>query len=222
MRFRVQRGPAAGGNITYSIDFFTNLPQAYQGVTYWTTLTMPDGSESAIQFSILTNIPPFADIYIPMMVQAIPAFAPPGEYMHNSKLGMFPVPVLTDSFPFAKTENGIDVAPVTEWKATGEWPELTGEGEVVAQPLDYALNAAYPNPFNAMTTVSVSLPDAADLNLNVYNIMGELVAELSQGSVLAGTHTFTFDATDLSSGIYFVHANVPGHLNQIQKITLVK
>ena len=73
-----------------------------------------------------------------------------------------------------------------------------------------------------MTTVSVSLPDAADLNLNVYNIMGELVAELSQGSVLAGTHTFTFDATDLSSGIYFVHANVPGHLNQIQKITLVK
>jgi Secretion system C-terminal sorting domain len=215
--------PAAGGNISYSVDFFTNLPQAYMGVTYWTTLTLPDGSESGTQFSIVINVPPFADMHVPMLVQAIPSFAPAGDYMHNSKLGMFPVPVLMDSFAFTKTAVVTDDAPVSEWSASGKWPAIAADGEdVVEVPSDFALNAAYPNPFNAMTTISVTLPETAELSLNVYNVMGEVVSELSQGSISAGTHEFSFDASNLSSGIYFVQANVPGKMSEIQKITLVK
>ncbi len=215
--------PAQGGNVTYSIDFFTNLPQSFPGVTYWTTITLPNGTETGVQTSITTTIPAFANIHIPMMTQAIPSFAPAGQYVHNAKLGMFPVPVLMDSFTFTKTAVSTDGIPVYDWNATGEWPEIASDNEGVAElPVEYTLNAAYPNPFNAMTTISVTLPETSELSMNVFNLMGEVVSELSNGKISAGTHEFSFDATNFSSGIYFVQANVPGKLNAIQKITLIK
>jgi Secretion system C-terminal sorting domain len=79
-----------------------------------------------------------------------------------------------------------------------------------------------PNPFNASTSVRMSIPESAQLKVTVFNTLGQQVAELVNGRVNAGTQTLTFDASDLSSGIYFIEANVPDHFNQIQKVTLLK
>ncbi|MCB2211111.1 T9SS type A sorting domain-containing protein [bacterium] len=103
---------------------------------------------------------------------------------------------------------------------------LTSDGgsftSVNAQPSEFSLDRAYPNPFNATTTVSVNLPEAAELNVAVFNVAGQRVAELANGSYSAGTQRLVFDASGLSSGVYFIHAVVPGEFDQVQKVMLVR
>ncbi|MCB2213305.1 T9SS type A sorting domain-containing protein [bacterium] len=89
-------------------------------------------------------------------------------------------------------------------------------------PTEFALENAYPNPFNPTTTLAVTLPEAAELTVNVFNITGQLVTTLANGNYTAGRHTLTFDASNLASGLYFVRATVPGQLNQTQKVMLVR
>jgi Secretion system C-terminal sorting domain len=89
-------------------------------------------------------------------------------------------------------------------------------------PSEYVLNDIYPNPFNSMTTISVGLPETSDLKLMVYNINGQRVSTVADRSCSAGTHSFTFNADDLGSGVYFVQAIVEGKLNQIQKVVLIR
>ncbi|HEX05436.1 MAG TPA: T9SS type A sorting domain-containing protein, partial [Bacteroidetes bacterium] len=89
-------------------------------------------------------------------------------------------------------------------------------------PTSYGMESAYPNPFNPTTMISVSLPKTADLTVAVYNVTGQQVAELADASYGAGTHQFTFDASGMASGLYFVRATVPGQMNQVQKVVLMK
>jgi hypothetical protein len=91
---------------------------------------------------------------------------------------------------------------------------------------EFAITSAYPNPFNPTLHVSISLPETADLKVSVFNVMGQEVATLSDGGQYsAGIHNFVFNANDVtshSSGVYFIHATTPNHLNQIQKVVLMK
>jgi Secretion system C-terminal sorting domain len=120
----------------------------------------------------------------------------------------------------AEFANGIEFIR-SDWVGNGSF--IAGEeGNVVALPTSFSMAKAYPNPFNPSTTVAIALPMASDLTVTVFNIMGQQVATLANGKFNAGQHNFSFDASNLSSGIYFVHAIVPGELNEIQKITLMK
>jgi len=75
------------------------------------------------------------------------------------------------------------------------------EVEVVG-PLTFALEQNYPNPFNPSTNIKFSVPDAGDIKLAVYNIVGEQVAVLVDGFTDAGFYNVTFDASSLPSGVY--------------------
>ena len=86
---------------------------------------------------------------------------------------------------------------------------------------DFKLNAAYPNPFNPSTTISFELAEANNVNLSVYNLIGNEVAVLENGRLKQGAHSYTFDASNLSSGTYIVRLQTNDFLNT-QKITLVK
>ena len=55
-----------------------------------------------------------------------------------------------------------------------------------------------------------------------YNLAGQQVAELANGQFGAGSHALTFDASGMASGIYFIHATISGHLDQVQKVMLVR
>ncbi|MBL0061654.1 MAG: T9SS type A sorting domain-containing protein [bacterium] len=88
-------------------------------------------------------------------------------------------------------------------------------------PLEFALNPAYPNPFNPTTSISYSLPEAAQVLLQVFDVNGREVATLVNGTMNAGTHSVTFDAANLSSGIYFTRMNA-GSFSASQKLVLMK
>ncbi len=96
---------------------------------------------------------------------------------------------------------------------------ISGETEL---PSTFTLKPAYPNPFNPATVIRVSLPEASELKLRVYNILGARVAELASGRYSAGHHSFVFDGKDLASGVYFVRALAPGKMNQTRKVVLIR
>jgi len=70
-------------------------------------------------------------------------------------------------------------------------------------PAQFMLDNNYPNPFNPTTTISYSIPEFSHVKITVYNLLGEIVEELIDLPHKPGLHKIDFDATDLSSGIYF-------------------
>ena len=80
---------------------------------------------------------------------------------------------------------------------------------------------AYPNPFNAMTTISFSLPKAGRVKVEVFDVMGRKVQALAYEIQQAGDHRVVFDGTGLASGIYFARVTTRGQ-TATRKLLLVK
>ena len=89
-------------------------------------------------------------------------------------------------------------------------------------PSSYQFHVPYPNPFNAYTTVVVELPEEARVRIEIFNTLGQRVQLLHDGRLKAGIHKLTLSGKELSSGIYFVRAMVPGKLGKIHKVVLMK
>ncbi|MEL6442745.1 MAG: T9SS type A sorting domain-containing protein [Bacteroidota bacterium] len=68
---------------------------------------------------------------------------------------------------------------------------------------------AYPNPVASSATLRFTLPEAGDIDLRVYDLLGRVVAEVASGTHEAGAHTATFDASALPSGVYLVRLQTP-------------
>ncbi|HSD63420.1 MAG TPA: T9SS type A sorting domain-containing protein [Ignavibacteriaceae bacterium] len=82
----------------------------------------------------------------------------------------------------------------------------------------------YPNPFNPSTIISYSIPSASQVNLTVYNALGQQVAELVNQNQAAGAHSVVFNSSvlsGLSSGIYFYRLKA-GSLDKTRKMLLIK
>jgi len=88
-------------------------------------------------------------------------------------------------------------------------------------PTTFALNQNYPNPFNPSTIISFSVPKLADVALEVYSITGELVKVLMKGNLNAGSYEAKFNASQLSSGVYFYRLTA-GDFVQTKKMMLIK
>jgi len=108
----------------------------------------------------------------------------------------------------------------------GDW--LTFEGSQIGvepgeelQPITYKLNQNFPNPFNPATEIQFSIAKNSNVELSVYNVMGQEVARLLDRPMNAGYHTVTFDASDLSSGVYFYKLKA-GDFEKSMKMILVK
>ncbi len=103
---------------------------------------------------------------------------------------------------------------------------FTGDINTNPKPAKFALQPAYPNPFNPTTTIHYALPEQSNVQLTVYNIMGRKVAQLVNVTQLAGYYQQTFNASNLSSGLYIVQLKAIGHsgknFNQTIKLMLIK
>ena len=86
---------------------------------------------------------------------------------------------------------------------------------------EFGLTAAYPNPFNPSTTVELAVPTADFVSVKVYNLVGQVVGVLAEGMMEANTYTFTWNAADMSSGVYLIRAESGSNVD-IQKVLLVK
>lgn len=74
-------------------------------------------------------------------------------------------------------------------------------------PSTYRLFPAYPNPFNAVASIKYDLPDVSEIHLAIFDLLGRRVKEINLKKQSVGTHAFHFDASGLSSGIYFCRLN---------------
>jgi hypothetical protein len=86
---------------------------------------------------------------------------------------------------------------------------------------EFALSQNYPNPFNPSTQIRFSLPSSHVTRLTVYDMLGREVAVLVNGSMPAGAHSVTFDASGLSSGTYIYRLEAGGQV-LTRRMTLVK
>jgi len=101
---------------------------------------------------------------------------------------------------------------------------LTGEHRLSASvnmPKDFSISAAYPNPFNPTTEMSLTLNTSADVSLKVFNMAGQLVDVIASGEMSSGSYNFTWDGTNAASGVYFIQTEVGLEVHN-QKIMLVK
>lgn len=88
-------------------------------------------------------------------------------------------------------------------------------------PESYYLSQNYPNPFNPSTTIDFSLPVSVLVTLKIYNVLGQEIAELLNSEMKAGNYSLTFDASKLSSGMYFYKLNA-GNFTEVKKMLFVK
>lgn len=88
-------------------------------------------------------------------------------------------------------------------------------------PAQYVLEQNYPNPFNPSTMIRYGLPDRSQVRLAVFNTLGQQVALLQNGEQEAGYHEVMFDASGLSSGVYFYRLTA-GDFLQTSKLQVVR
>lgn len=136
---------------------------------------------------------------------------------------------------------GVDVTPLTigtEWSFFGVESQYNSvfqllvayDADIVStsaidvidtKPSQFALNPAFPNPFNPSTILSWKLESTSEMTLRVMDIRGREVARLVEGSSGPGQFSMSWDASALNSGVYFIQLITPSE-SAIQKVMLLK
>ena len=98
---------------------------------------------------------------------------------------------------------------------------LTDVEDDAYTPNSFALYQNYPNPFNPSTNITFKLEKSSFTTLSVYNILGQKVKTLMEKELSAGSYQVTFDASGLSSGIYFYKLN-SGKQTSVKKMMFLK
>jgi hypothetical protein len=99
---------------------------------------------------------------------------------------------------------------------------LTGINETKKQiPDGFQLFQNYPNPFNPSTTINFTLTQESNVKLSIYNLLGQKVASLIDGNMIAGQYSVEFDASKFSSGVYFYRLET-GSFISLKKMLLLK
>ena len=88
-------------------------------------------------------------------------------------------------------------------------------------PDDFELNRSYPNPFNPVTSITYLIPEIANISLTIYDMTGKEIIALYNGIQTPGYHTINWNASEQSSGIYFVQM-IAGEYVNTQKLMLIK
>lgn len=92
-------------------------------------------------------------------------------------------------------------------------------GQGITEP--FIVEQNYPNPFNPRTSIVVDLLEDTDVEITVYNLEGKEIARLYKGFLTSGSHKFSFDASELSSGVYLYKVSTPRFSNT-KKMILTK
>ena len=115
----------------------------------------------------------------------------------------------------------LDQDPATAPKWLAMFETITGTETDPIVPSGYNLNQNYPNPFNPVTTIRYGLPSDSDVSLIIYNLLGEEVSRLVDYHQSAGIYTVRWNASNVSSGIYFYRLQAV-NFAQTRKLLLLK
>lgn len=130
------------------------------------------------------------------------------------------IPNTTYVLSFAASPDGILYAGTTNLGVfkSGGLVTVTHQNETVS---GFSLKQNYPNPFNPVTRIGFLLPKQAFVNLTVYDITGKEAAVLINGIMQMGSHNIEFNASGLSSGVYFYRISA-GNFTEVRKMTLIR
>lgn len=125
--------------------------------------------------------------------------------------------------------DGVNYAGIVSFAGTGPrniWVDGSSINPVGITPIsqiaaDFNLSQNYPNPFNPVTTIKFSIPVSEQVSLKIYDLTGKEVATLVNSKLNAGAYEYSFDASKLSSGVYF-YKMISGNFSEIKKMMLVK
>lgn len=113
------------------------------------------------------------------------------------------------------------------WNHTGHaQDDLAGKGydesdEEEELPFAFELDQNYPNPFNPVTTINFAIPEIAEVQLVVFDLLGREVQTLVSHKLDAGYHSVQFDGSRLASGVYLYRINA-GAFTKVQRMVLMK
>jgi len=115
-----------------------------------------------------------------------------------------------DRHDLVGTHNGVLLAT---------YPQVTAVEKQV--PISFSLSQNYPNPFNPSTTIQFSLPNRVNVNLTVYNTLGQIVETIVSGELSSGIHQYVWNAGNMPSGIYFYQLKA-NTFTETKRMLLVK
>jgi hypothetical protein len=128
-----------------------------------------------------------------------------GEGHNNTEAQTSPAIIMDDS---VLSDHQIEWLPEEEFKSK-------------SLPMKSRVLTSYPNPFNATTTISYSLPEPSLVKIKIYNVLGQLVTTLVEEQKQAGVHAVQFEADQFSSGVYYYRLTA-GIYSETRKLTLIK
>jgi hypothetical protein len=217
-----------GGSFRYSFHITNNTNGQVTG-DFWAMATLPGGGNyGPIQIYENKTVQPYQTLSS-SRGQNVPAMGPSGVYVYRLYIGGRPG-VKMDSTLFMVEKLGADAADAvcTNWDnyQIGEEfassafyrPDFSGEEQL---PVSFALYQNYPNPFNAKTSIQYAMPSKGEVKLEVYNLLGRKVTTLVDGEKEAGYYSVTWDASTISSGIYFYRLT-SGDYTAVKRLTLLK
>jgi predicted outer membrane repeat protein len=210
--------PPEGGDIFYDGWVFNFL--GYPGrVDIWSYAFVPGrGQYGPIDLYRNVRIP--ADsLGMNQISKHVPGGAPEGDYLFAAYVGSFPSSIIDSSYFYFRKRGSIGGGTADLLYGESWFREVYAEESNL--PSDYALSQNYPNPFNATTIISYQLPVDGHVKLEVYNTLGQKVAILVGEQQRAGYKSVSWDASSVSSGIYFYKLTA-GDFTETKMMMLVK
>jgi Secretion system C-terminal sorting domain/CARDB len=195
-----------GDEFNWSAQIENSLDEPMD-VYVWTELVWPDGTFfGPLQVFSDVTLNPGVSFNLNNQIQAIPISYPDGTYIFRINVGETPLEL-----------EAFDAFTIIVHLNTSV--EETGSSYL---PTEFIVSQPMPNPFNPSCELQVSLPATAELDVTLFDVMGREIRQLTQGVHNAGNHRITVDATNLSSGMYFVRISTPGYSPTLRKMTLLK
>ncbi len=211
--------PATGGTFEFEMNL-ANVSGIAQTADVWIDVTLPGGSSYgplALREDI--NMPSGYNVFRTLS-QYVPLPAPEGQYTMNAYVGNYGISEIWDEAHF----NFMKVC--CDGESISCFPQVSGfdldetKSENTPASYNFFINA-FPNPFNPTTAISYQLSAFIYVNLTVYDIQGREVAKLVNGWQNAGRHEVTFNASNLSSGIY-IYCLITDGYSASSKMVLMK
>ena len=118
--------------------------------------------------------------------------------------------------------NGVgEGSPADDFVWTFTVETITGvDDEFGNIPQEYSLSQNHPNPFNPITSIDFAIPEEGEISLKIFDINGREVEKLATGTFHSGYHTVIWDASKVSSGVYFYQLTAPGYVDTKKMILL--
>jgi hypothetical protein len=164
-------------------------------LTYFKTITLPGGDSAKVGATALENLR--------LLLRSVNDFFETDISLSNgdsivANKGLYfsgKTPIFTASFLKRNSGSKVD--------ALNQTSDFIG-----SKPNEISLFQNYPNPFNPTTNIRFQISDFGAVNLKIYNVLGQEVATLVNESMNEGTYEVSFNASNLSSGVYFYRLNV--------------